>query len=142
MVPSTSYGSKSPPVYKNIFVEDPPQVLFSIKILPPICAPTGLTCPSVDLTQSSTLNLNIENLISPPSIVPNSIGFQNVPDSYAGSGQPGFTLQGTMKIGLTNVFTRLDNGFVVPILDFDTPLIGTILTNGNVHVTYRLAAPK
>src|SRR5215472_1932189 len=142
MVPTTVYGYKSPPVYKNIFVEDPPQVLFSIKILPPICAPTGLTCPSVTLTQPSTLNLNIENLISPPSIVPNSIGFQNVPDNYAGDGQPGFTLHGTMNIGLTNVFAKLDDGFLVPILNFDTPLIGTFLTNGNVRVTYRFAPPK
>jgi hypothetical protein len=142
MVPTTSYGYNSPPVYKNIFIEDPPQVLFSIKILPPICAPTVLTCPVVDVTQPSFLSLIIENLVSPPSIVPNSIGFQNVPDNYAGDGQPGFTLQGTMKIGLTNIFAKLDGGFLVPILNFDTPLIGTVQTNGNVDVTYGLGPPK
>jgi hypothetical protein len=47
-----------------------------------------------------------------------------VPDNYAGDGQPGFTLQGTMRIGLTNVFAKLYDGFLVPILNFDTPLIG------------------
>jgi hypothetical protein len=140
MVPGTAYGANSPPVYKNIFVEDPPQVLFSIKILPPICGPTVLTCPVATLTDASTLKLKIENLVSPPSLVANSIGFQNVPDNYAGDGQPGFTLQGTMDIGLTNIFVKLDGGFLLPILNFDTPLIGGIRINGNnVNVTYSLA---
>ena len=35
MVPSTMYGTVSPPVFRNIYVEDPPQVLFSLKIVPP-----------------------------------------------------------------------------------------------------------
>jgi hypothetical protein len=96
----------------------------------------------VDLAQASILNLNFENLFSPPSILPNSIGFQNVPDNYAGDGQPGFTLTGAMKIGFTNVFVKLPDGILAPLLDFDAVPIGKITTNGNVNVTHDLGLSK
>ena len=54
MTPSTSFGQFSPPVFKNIFVEDPPRVLFSLKIVPPVnCPATGRACDANTLEQSS-----------------------------------------------------------------------------------------
>ncbi len=53
MSPGTKYVTVTPALFQNIFVEDAPQVLFSIKILPPDCGLNGLfgTCPgAVDLT--------------------------------------------------------------------------------------------
>ena len=42
MSPPTSLGQVSPPVYRNIIVEYPPLVLFSLKIVPPVnCPPQG-----------------------------------------------------------------------------------------------------
>ncbi len=82
MIPSTSYGKNSPPVFRNIYVEDPPQVLFSIKIVPPInCTPD--TCVAAFLKQNSSLvQLKIENLFSPQSVIKNSIGFETVPKGF------------------------------------------------------------
>jgi hypothetical protein len=37
MVPGTMFGTSQPSLYKNIFVEDSPRVLLSLKILPPDC---------------------------------------------------------------------------------------------------------
>jgi hypothetical protein len=77
MTPGTNYGQKHPPVYRNIFVEETPRVLFSLKILPPDCALHGLkegACPAVDLTLPSKVNLTIENIFSPQSGIGNPIG--------------------------------------------------------------------
>src|SRR5262249_17753564 len=79
MTPGTMFGSVQPPLYRNIFVDDPPQVLFSLKILPPNCSQTGRTCVGATLTDPSSMTLNIENLTSPVSAVQNSIGFQTLP---------------------------------------------------------------
>src|ERR1019366_2185856 len=50
MTPTTSFGQLSPPVYRNIFVEDKPRVLFSLKIVPPVnCAATGTACNAATL---------------------------------------------------------------------------------------------
>jgi hypothetical protein len=125
MVPGTTFGVTQPSLYKNIFVEDPPQVLFSLKILPPDCDLTSFDagCPvPVDLTQQSVLNLNVENLFTPPSIEENSIGFQTLLD-YPNSGPLlpyMYTLTGSMNIRLTNVF-----------------VVGKVVTNGDdVNVKY------
>jgi hypothetical protein len=146
MVPGTSYGNPNPPTYRNIFIDDVPRVLFSLKILPPICAPTGLVCVDADLTASSTLKLNIENLFTPQSVVRNSIGFQNVPAGYTYEFPKGtthtvpanFTLAGTMCINLTNAFTRLSNGVWLPLTSGDAFPLGKIKTNGDdVNVNYK-----
>ncbi|MGA2714707.1 MAG: hypothetical protein ABSG41_16530 [Bryobacteraceae bacterium] len=126
MVPGTMFGMMQPSLFKNVFVEDPPPVLFSLKILPPDCdlvSFEGAGCPvPINLMQSSVLNLNIENLFTPPSIEENSIGFEtliNYPN--AGPALPSkYTLMGSMKINLTNVF-----------------FVGKVVTNGdNVNVRY------
>jgi hypothetical protein len=136
MVPTTEYGANSPPVFKNIFLDEAPRVLFSLKIVPPICADTGNVCPVVVLSQASELNLSIENLFSPVSTLPNSIGFQNVPANYAGNGQPGQTLSGSMKINMTNVFLQQSSGAFVLLTSADALSLGEIHTNGNVAVQY------
>jgi hypothetical protein len=110
MVPGTMFGMSQPSLFKNIFVEDRPQVLLSLKILPPDCdliSFEGAGCPvPINLMQKSVLNINIENLFTPPSIEENSIGFEtliNYPN--AGPLLPYvYTLLGCMKINLTNVF--------------------------------------
>ena len=54
MTPTTSFGQVSPPVYRNIFVEDQPRVLFSLKIVPPVnCPATGTACNAATLMQPS-----------------------------------------------------------------------------------------
>jgi hypothetical protein len=146
MVPGTTFGTLKPPTFQNIFVEDPPQVLFSLKILPPICADTGMSCPSVALTDNpSELNLNIENLFSPASIVENSIGFQTLPAGYTQDGQTiatTTTLTGSMTIGMTNVLIELPEGIWLPLLGFDAAPVGKIGTNGaGVDVNYSLELP-
>jgi hypothetical protein len=146
MVPGTQYGKHNTPVFKNIFVEDPPQVLFSLKILPPICAQTGFTCASVDLKSQSLVQLNIENLFTPASVVGNSIGFQNVPAGYPNPlGTPftaDSTMKGTMNIGLKNVFIRLPQGFWLPLDAADAVSAGKLRTNGsNVNIGYSFGLP-
>jgi len=127
MVPGTKFGVTQPSLYKNIYVEDAPQVLFSLKILPPDCDLTSFDagCPVlVDLTQSSMLNLKIENVFTPRSIEQNSIGFETL-NGYTNpvgmSLPPIYTLMGNMNISLTNVFVA-----------------GKIVTSGdNVNVEYK-----
>ena len=110
MVPGSMFGMSQPSLFKNIFVEDRPQVLLSLKILPPDCdliSFEGAGCPvPINLMQESVLNLNIENLFTPPSIEDNSIGFENLINyPNAGPALPySYTLTGCMKINLTNVF--------------------------------------
>jgi hypothetical protein len=68
MVPGTNFGAATgtTSLYENIFVEDRPQVLFSLKIVPPR---DNSNTESLNLTTGSTLNLNIENVFTPPSKV-------------------------------------------------------------------------
>jgi hypothetical protein len=145
MTPGTMYGTQQPPIFRNIFVEDAPQVLFSLKILPPICGQIGQSCPSNTLTDSSMVNLEIENLFSPVSIVDNSIGFETLPAGYTQDGQTflkKYTLKGSMNVGLTNVFLKLDDGFWLPLTRLDADTIGKVETRGHdVHVTYRIELP-
>jgi hypothetical protein len=144
MSPGTGYGTQQAPVFKNIFVEDAPQVLFSLKIMPPICSPTFLVCRAVTLTKGSTLNLNIENLFTPASTIGNSIGFQNLPAGFMQDGQTfttPYTLTGSMSINLTNVFVKAPFGLWLPLTKGDAASLGKIGTNGNVNVTYNFALP-
>jgi hypothetical protein len=139
MVPSTMYGQGSPPVFRNTFVEDPPQVLFSLKIAPSINCPDKF-CTAAFLEQDSKVSLNIENLYSPLSKVQNSIGFQTLLPGYttmSGDIFPTrYTLTGTMKVGLTNVWLTLPSGFIVPLTDFTNSALKTISTNGGVTLKY------
>jgi hypothetical protein len=138
MSPGTRFGKTQPPVFRNIFVEDPPQVLFSLKILPPICSPSFLVCRPVTLTKDSIVKLNIENLFTPVSIVDNSIGFQTLPPDFTQDGQTfpdGRTLTGSMNIGLTNIWITLPDGRVKALTNANADRVGKIETNGdNVNI--------
>ncbi len=140
MTPGTQFGTVAPPLYRNIFVEDPPQVLFSLKILPPICGPTSSSCPSPTLTDQSTVKLNIENLSSPVSAVGNSIGFQTLPAGYSQDNQTfssSYTFTGSMSIGLANVTLTSPNGTVTPLAGANAATLGKLSTNGsNVNLNY------
>ena len=96
---------------------------------------------------SSVLNLNIENLFTLVSVVGNSIGFQNLPPGYT-FGYPlqtfpsGYTLTGSMNIGLTNVFSKLPEGIWIPLLGSGAWPIGKKGTNvDDVNVNYKLEFP-
>lgn len=149
MVPSTVYGKASPPVFRNIFVEDPPQVLFSIKIDPSVDCPDGF-CTATFLENKSLVNLKIENLYSPQSIIENSIGFQTLPGGYIANATDtvsyfptNYTLRGSMNIDLTNVLIKLPSGFIVPLTnDLDAKWFGKVLTNGAVNLNFKLSAAE
>jgi uncharacterized protein (TIGR03437 family) len=124
MVPGTNYGALIPSVFRNIYVEDAPRVLFSLKITPP----ETLNAPNVNLTLPSVLNLNIENLFTPASKLQNSIGFQTV------NGTP---LTGTMNIGLTNIMITPAGGTATALSSANAATLGDLSTNGaNVAVGY------
>jgi hypothetical protein len=144
MTPTTAYGTMTPAVFRNIFVEDPPQVLFSLKIVPPINC--SATCPAATYKEPSSVSLKIENLFTPASIVENSIGFQTLPAGYtAWDGtvfSSAYTLTGTMNIELTDVVVRLANGFAWPLTSFDGGPLGKISTNGGgVDLKYSSELP-
>ncbi|HEY5380658.1 MAG TPA: hypothetical protein VIJ65_00250 [Acidobacteriaceae bacterium] len=141
MTPGTQYGAVSPPLFRNIFVEDSPQVLFSLKIIPPRA---NANTSSVILTTPSVLNLNIENVFSPPSTVENSIGFQTLPAGYTFFDQSfpdEYVLPGSMNINLTNVFVTAPNRLPVPLTSRNTAAIGGVVTNSadgsSVNVNYK-----
>jgi uncharacterized protein (TIGR03437 family) len=151
MVPGTAFGSMQPSLYKNIFVEDAPRTLFSLKILFPECndpnSPRDGNCKDVDLTQPSLLNLDIENLSTPASLVENSIGFQTLPPGYADGGQTfptGYTLTGKMNISLSNVTITSPAGTTIALTAANAATLGKIGTNGGVeNLTYNpLAGPE
>jgi hypothetical protein len=147
MTPTTCYGQVSPPVFRNIWVEDQPRVLFSLKIVPPVnCNAAGTACDAATLVKPSLVSLNIENLYSPLSLVENSIGFQSLPDPYPsqtnGTITGGFALFGTMKVNLTNVFIKQPFGLVLPLLNLGGAYLGNISTHGSVvNVNYGLGLP-
>ena len=145
MTPTTSFGLNSPPVFRNIFVEDQPRVLFSLKIVPPVNCPSGGNdigaCDGTTLTSSSFVSLNIENLHSPASVISNSIGFQSLPNPYTTqTGDTitgGFELFGEMDVNLTDVF--IDG---LPLLNVDSVRLGKISTHNTVvNVNYGLGSP-
>jgi hypothetical protein len=149
MVPGTMFGSNNPPVFRNILVEDPPNVLFSLKILFPECNdpdnPRYGNCTPVDLTQPSVLNLNIENLCTPAALQRNSIGFLNiqapwtneVPGDVTNIFTTNYTLIGSMNIGFTNVIIQTTNGTVNPLTSANVVAVAGLITNGdNITLTY------
>jgi uncharacterized protein (TIGR03437 family) len=138
-----------PPLYRNIFVEDPPQVLFSLKILPPICAQTGQSCAVTTLTDPSLVKLNIENLFSPASVVQNSVGFQTLPAGYSQDMQTfssAYTLTGSMNVGLSNIMLKPPNGTATALTGANAAALGKLTTNGGninlVYVTTSASAPE
>lgn len=153
LTPGSQVGTKVPPVYRNIFLDEAPRVFFSLKILPPDCQLIGLKqgkCPAVDITRSSVVDLNIENVFMPQSLLSNPIGFDTLPAGFTYEYPAGvthtlasdYTMTGTMNIGLTNVFVQEPNGIWLPLLDFDAGFLGKITTSGpNVTVKYRLGLP-
>lgn len=152
MVPRTQFGSNNPPLFRNILVEDPPRVLLSLKIVFPECndgsGPREGNCASVDLTLPSVLNLNLENLCSPVSLLTNSIGFLTVSSNFTyefptgtfNTFTNGYTFTGTMNVGLTNVILQSADGTLTPLTSDNAADLGMILTSGNnVHVNYGFA---
>jgi uncharacterized protein (TIGR03437 family) len=127
MVPGTNYGASLPSVFRNIYVEDPPRVLFSLKITPPL----ALGQPTVDLSLPSVLKLNIENVATPASKLQNSIGFQTV------SGPP---LTGSINIGLSNVMITPPGGTATALTSANAATLGDIVTNGD-HVSVEYGGP-
>ena len=126
MVPGTTFGALLPSAYRNIYIEDPPRVLFSLKILPFVCA--NCISRTIDLTQPSVLNLSLENIFTPPSILQNSIGFQTV------NGAP---LTGSMNIGLTNIMLTSSNGTATPLTNANAATDGKVTTNGSqLNIAY------
>jgi hypothetical protein len=126
----------------------------SLRILPPDCNLGGLkngVCPLIDEKQASLVNLNIENVFTPQSILDSAIGFETLPPGFmytfpAGVVDTipaqGFTLTGTININLTNVFVELAPELWVPLLGFDAFSVGKVVTNGqNVNVNYGLKIP-
>jgi uncharacterized protein (TIGR03437 family) len=141
MTPGTIFGASDPPVFRNIYVEDPPQVFLSLKILPPDCSlygVNGITCPPVEWMTPSVLNLNLVNVVTPASIVESSIGFetltgfQGVPD--------GSTLSGSMNVGLTNVMITSPAGTQTPLTSTNAGSLGKLSTNGD-HVSIQYGPP-
>jgi uncharacterized protein (TIGR03437 family) len=129
MIPSTNYGALIPSVFRNIYVEDQPRVLFSLKILPYDCSLNGATsCPALDPTVLSVVNLNIENVFTPASRLANEIGFQTV---------SGTTLLGNMNIGLTNIMITPANGTATALSSTNASTLGDIATNGaHLNIVY------
>lgn len=127
MVPGTEFGDDFPSTYQNIFLDDAPQVLFSLKIVPP--RPKSANANKVNLNALSNLDLKIQNVFTPPSVTNNSIGYDIRPN--------GVTLQGNMNITLTNLYiVEGTNATLVTAANAGTPL-GKIITNGdNVRVSY------
>jgi len=152
MSPPTSFGQVSPPVYRNIFVEDPPLVLFSLKIMPPVnCPATGSACTETTLLQPSQVSLNIENLNSPASLVENSIGFQTLPAGYTTQTNETFpvaqtfantyTLTGTIHVNLTNTMLTPPKGVATALTSANASSLGELSTNGaNVNIAYPTSA--
>jgi len=149
MVPGTLFGINNTPLFRNILVEDPPNVLFSLKILFPECNdpenPRYNNCTPVDLTLPSVLNLNIENLCTPAAIQGNSIGFLNIPTGFAyefplnvtNIFTTNYTLTGSMNIGMTNVIIQSTNGMVNPLTSANAVAVAGLITNGtDINLSY------
>ncbi len=143
MTPGTMFGSVQPSLYRNIYIDDPPQTLFSLKILLPECndpnSPRYGDCKQVDLTQSSLFNLCIENVVTPHIPGEDAIGFQTLPPGITdGQNFPnGYTLTGSMNIALTNVTIAKGDGTVKQLNAADAVSIGKITTGGTgMNIVY------
>jgi lysophospholipase L1-like esterase len=130
MVPGTQFGRNRTSTYRNITVEDTPRVLFSLKILPPDTGLGGGGTVPYQPELDSTLNLNVENVFTPASVLDNSIGFQTREDQVT-------ALHGGMKIGLRNIILTLPDGTITPLTQASAGFAGKIGINGdNVNVDY------
>lgn len=149
MVPGTVFGKVKTPLFRNILVEDPPNVLFSLKIVFPECndpdSPRDGTCTPADLTLPAVLKLNIENLCTPASVWSNSIGFLNIPAGFVYEFPSGvtntnavaFTLGGSMNIGFSNVIIQATDGTVNPLTSANAVAVAGLFTNGtNINLSY------
>jgi hypothetical protein len=149
MVPGTMFGTTNTPLFRNILVEDPPNVLLSLKILFPECAdpdnPRFGNCAPADLTLQSTLNLNIENLCTPAALQKNSIGFYTAkagftyefPTGVTNTFTNNYTFAGSMNIGLTNVIIQSTDGTVNPLTSANAAVVAELITNGtNINLSY------
>jgi len=149
MVPGTVFGIRNTPVFRNILVEDPPNVLFSLKIVFPECndpgSPRDDACNVVDLTLPAVLDLNIENLCSPAALQPNSIGFLTIgagvitelPTNSDNYFPTNYTLHGSIKIGFTNVIIQSTNGTVNPLNSANAATVANLITHGaNINLSY------
>ncbi len=149
MVPGTVFGNVKTPLFRNILVEDPPNVLFSLKIVFPECndpdSPRDGTCTPADLTLPAVVHLNIENLCTPASVWSNSIGFLNIPAGFeyefpsgvTNTNAANFTLAGSMYIGFSNVIIQTADGTVNPLTSANAAAVGGLLTNGtNINLSY------
>jgi hypothetical protein len=139
MVPGTLFGSMVPSTYRNIFIEDPPQVLLSLKIIPPRTN-NPANDSNVILTTPSTLDLNIYNVFTPPSTVANSIGFQILPPGFTFFTQTfpdGYVLAGNMNVSLTNVMLKMPDETTTLLTSANAWTLGKVWPNGdNVNVVY------
>ena len=137
MVPGTMFGSVHPPVFRNIFVEDSPRTLFSLKIL---FEEDPSVYGNVELTNSSVLNLNIENLLTPAPILESLIGFQTVSNGFTYVFPTGttntftnaYTFTGSMTINLTDVMVQLPDGKMQPFTNAND----AVTSGNNVSVNY------
>jgi hypothetical protein len=137
MVPGTMFGSVHPPLFRNIFVEDSPRTLFSLKIL---FEEDPSVYGNVELTNSSVLNLDIENLLTPAPILESLIGFQTVPENFTYEFPTGttntftsaYTFTGSMTINLTNVMVELPDGTMQPLTNAND----AVTSGNNVLVNY------
>ena len=149
MVPGTVFGNVNMPLFRNILVEDPPNVLFSLKIVFPECndpdSPRDGTCTPADLTLPAVVKLNIENLCTPASVWSNSIGFLNIPAGFVyefpsgvtNTNATAFTLAGSMSIGMTNVIIQTPDGTVNPLTSANAVAVAGLFTNGiNINLSY------
>ena len=102
------------------------------------------------LTKNSSLvQLKIENLFSPQSVIKNSIGFETIPAGFIANATDttsifpkDYILTGTMNVELTNVWIKLPFGLALPLTNsFTADWLGKITTNGNVNVKYSLGPP-
>jgi len=157
MVPGTGFGTTQTSTFENIYVEDPPQVLFSLKIVPPRDNANVLALKDpVILKNSSTLNLNIYVLLTPPSSVENSIGFDVLTPRSDLLAYPfgcekitttcdtplqdfffDYTLTGSMLINMTDVFIKMPDGSIQLLTNENAGTLGKISTRGpKVVVNY------
>jgi uncharacterized repeat protein (TIGR03803 family) len=94
---------------------------------------------NVQLTNSSVLNLNIENLLTPAPILGSWVGFQTVSNGFTYVFPPGttntftnaYTFTGSINIGLTNVMVQLPDGTVSPLTSANVAAAGSVATSGN-----------
>jgi hypothetical protein len=129
MLPGAQFDTTETSLFRNIFVEDAPRIFLSLKILASNCSGNATRkCPKVSPSLTSVLNLDLENVLTPPSTLRNSIGFQD----FEGSPLPG-----SMNVGLFNFFI-VDGSTATALTSGNAVSFEDIVTNGDVSVEYSL----